>query len=142
MSKALALFAVVLLAGCGGMKLIPMRVIVEPPAYSVFMSSSLGLGLTPVVEAPPGMKIRHHWKTDEGYFLTQQERTAEIISLGTECNFDDGKLFWSYDPDSDFARQKRDAHITVTALSRRGDRELAATDIRLVWDGELVRPAH
>lgn len=118
-----------------------MRVIVEPPAYSVEMSSTLGLGLTPVSEQPPGMKVRYRWTADSGYFLTQNEATAEILDLGRTTVTDGGKLFWSYDPNEKAAIERAPVAISIVTESLKG-KILARTDLRLEWDGPMIRLSH
>ena len=118
-----------------------MRVIVEPPAYSVTMSSTLGVGLTPVSEQPPGMKVRYRWTADAGYFLAQKESTAEILDFGRETVTQGGKLFWSYDSNEKAAIERAPVAISVVTESLKG-KTLARTDLRLEWDGPMIRLAH
>jgi len=65
------------------------------------------------------MKVRYRWKTDGGYFTTQDERTTEFLDLGRETVTEGGKLFWSYAPGE--------------------ESELAS---RPVWDGQAFRARH
>lgn len=102
----------VLFAACGAVP-VQMRVLVEPPAYSSVMSSTLGLGLTPIAESPPGMKVRYRWSADGGFFLTRKEATNEIIRLGHAAVTTGGKLFWSYNMDEQTVLSNRSVAITV-----------------------------
>lgn len=139
--RRMALVAGALVAAC---RTVPteMRVLVEPPAYSVVMSSTLGLGLTPIAESPPGMKVRYRWTADGGYFLTQKEATAEILDLGRATVTEGGKLFWSYDPNEQGALADRPVAITVVTENVKNGREIARTEMSLIWDGEFFRPKH
>lgn len=120
----------------------PMRVIVEPPAYVVTMSSTRGLGLTPVAESPPGMKVRYRWTADGGYFLTEKETTAEVIDLGREVVTSGGRLYWSYEPGDQGALADRGVSIKVVTEAVKGGRVLAATEFSLFWDGAVFRARH
>ena len=131
-----------LLAGCAGAPPTEMRVILEPASYSASMSSKLGLGLTAVAEAPPGVKVRYLWRADAGYFLSQNESTGEILNLGRETKTDDVKILWSYDPDEPAAIQKRPIAINSIAVNAKNSRSLARTDFTLFWDGDAVRAVH
>lgn len=140
MTRATVL-AAALLAACAGAPT-PMRVIVQPPAYAVTMSSTRGLGLTPVAEAPPGLKVRYRWTADGGYFLTEDEHSAEVVSLGRETVTAGGKLFWSYEPGEEGALADRGVLIKVVTESVKNGKVLAATDFTLIWDGAAFRAKH
>jgi hypothetical protein len=136
-----ALVCAALLAACSSAPT-QMRVMVEPPAYSVVMSSTLGLGLTPIAESPPGMKVRYRWSADGGRFLTQSESTAEILDLGRETVTSGGKLFWSYDPSEQKALEDRPISITVLTENVKNGKEIARTEFTLIWDGQFFRAKH
>lgn len=136
------LCAVLLLAGCAGAPATEMRVILEPSTYSATMSSKLGLALTAVAEAPPGVRVRHIWHADAGYFLTQNEATGEIVNLGREVQTEEVKILWSYDPSEPAALEKRAIAISAIAENAKNSRSLARTDMTLVWDGDVVRAVH
>ncbi len=140
--RTTTLLAVVFLAGCRTASLTPMRVLVEPPAYAVSLSSTIGLGLTPIAEAPPGMKVRYLWTANGGFFLTQKETTNEIFDLGRETVTTGGKLFWSYEPQEQAELAAREVAITVVTVNAKSRRVIARTDMFLVWDGQLFRAKH
>lgn len=135
-------FLAALLLGACSTPPTPMRVLVEPPAYVVTMSSTRGLGLTPIAEAPPGMKVRYRWTADGGYFLTEKETTAEVLDLGRETVTTGGKLFWSYEPGEQGALADRGVVIKVVSESVKSGKVLAATDFTLIWDGAVFRAKH
>lgn len=137
-----ALLAAALAGACRTPALTPMRVIVEPPAYAVTMSSTRGLGLTPVAEAPPGLKVRYRWTADGGYFLTEKETTAEILDLGRETVTAGGRLFWSYEPGEQGVLADRGVSIKVVTESVKDGRAIAFTEFALFWDGAAFRARH
>lgn len=139
--RRLAFVAAAAFAGC---RTVPaeMRVMVEPPAYAVTMSSTLGLGLTPIAETPPGMTVRYLWSADGGYFLTVSETTREIERLGRKTATGGGKLLWSYDPGEQSELSNRPVAISVVTENAKNGREVARTDFTLVWDGQFFRPKH
>ena len=119
-----------------------MRVLLSPPLYNVSMSSTIGLALVAVAESPPGMKVRYRWRANAGFFLSQDEASAEIRNAGREAKTDDMKLFWSYDPNEPAAVEKRAIGITVITENAKNNRAVTRTDITLVWDGDSVRAVH
>ncbi len=133
--------AAALLAACAYVPT-EMRVMVEPPYYVATMSSTPGLGLTPIAEAPPGMKVRYRWTTDGGFFLTVSETTREIVNLGQNTVTEDGKLFWSYDPGGQGALENRPVAVTVLTENRKNGKEVARTEFALAWDGQYFRAKH
>jgi len=135
------LLAVLVLAGCATPPT-PMRVLVQPPAYKVEMTTTRGLGMTPITEAPPGMKVRYIWKTDGGYFLTQNDRTTEIIDLGPETVNEGAKLYWTYEPGEQSALAERPVAISIKTENVKTGKEIAWADFTLVWDGEFFRAKH
>jgi hypothetical protein len=137
-----AAFALLVLAACATPAPVPMRVLVEPPGYVVWMSSAVGLGLTPIAETPRGMKVRYRWTADGGFFLSQTEHTSEILNLGRETVTEGGKLLWSYDPNEQSELEGRPVAITVVTENAKNGKAEAQTDMRLLWDGQLFRPAH
>ena len=137
-----ALIAAGILAGCRTAPPVLMRVMVEPPAYALGLSSTLGLGLTPIAEASPGMKVRYRWSADAGYFLTQKETTNEILDLGRATVTLGGKLFWSYEAGEENELRNRPVAITVITEKLKNGKEIARTEMSLVWDGQAFRVKH
>jgi hypothetical protein len=137
-----AAFALILLSACATPRQIPMRVLVEPPGYVVWMSSAVGLGLTPIAETPRGMKVRYRWTTDGGFFIGTKEETSEILNYGRETVTEGGKLLWSYNPNEQSELENRPVSITVATENLKDGKVVAVTDMRLLWDGQLFRPAH
>lgn len=119
-----------------------MRVLMEPPSYSLSMSSTMGLGLTPIAESPPGMKVRYRWSADAGFFLTEKETTNEILDLGRATVTPGGKLFWSYEPGEQAELTNRPVAITVITENAKNGKEIARTEMYLVWDGQSFRAKH
>lgn len=136
-----ALLAVVALAGCATTAT-PMRVLIQPPAYKVEMTTTRGLGLTPIAEVPPGVKVRYVWKASGGYFATQNDQAAEIVDLGPETVNDGHKLYWTYEPGEQNALAEKPVAISINTVEVKSGKEIAWTDFTLVWDGEFFRAKH
>lgn len=141
MRSGLALAVAAAAAACRTVP-VEMRVVVEPPAYAAEMSSTIGFGLTPVTEVPPGAKVRHRWKADFGHFLTVSEENRQIVNLGSEAVTGDEKLFWSYDAGLQKTLEERNVSITVTAEDAKSGKRIAWTEMTFVWDGQFLRPRH
>ncbi len=119
-----------------------MSVNLFPPAYSTAMSSTPGLGLTPISEPPKGVKVRYRWSTTEGFFVTQDDATLEISNHGPEFLTLAGKVYWSYDPGIQTGRGEKPVHISVLTENVKTGQPLARADFDLVFDGSVFRAAH
>jgi len=136
MIKALA--AVLLFSACATIPT-DMRVELGPSTYTASLSSTIGIGMTPVAETPRGVKVRFHWTTDSGYFLAWSEHTHEITNRGPETLTErGGKLFWSYDPADPAAAERKPVKIVILASDMANGKILARTDVHLVWDAGVV----
>jgi hypothetical protein len=134
-----ALGAVFFLAACATVPT-EMHVDLGPSSYAASMSSTIGIGLTPVAEAPRGVKVRYHWTTDSGFFLEWSEVTHEISSRGPETMTERGaKLFWSYDPADPATAERKPVTIVILASDMANGKVLARTDVHLVWDNGVVQ---
>ncbi|UPT72524.1 MAG: hypothetical protein M0D55_11140 [Elusimicrobiota bacterium] len=125
-----------LLAACGGPT--KMRVDLFPAAYSAAMSSTPGLGLTPVSEPPSGVTPRYRYTATEGYFVTWDESTHEVLIHGPEFVTLTGKVYWSYDAAIPTGRAGPVRLAVITENAKSG-KPLARADINLAFDGELFR---
>jgi hypothetical protein len=129
MVKAIA--AALLLASCATVPS-EMHVDLGPSSYVASMSSTIGIGLTPVTEAPRGVKVRYQWTADSGYLLSWSENTHEITNRGPE-------LFWSYDPADPATAEHKPVTIIILAQDKANGKVLARTDVHLVWDNGVVQ---
>lgn len=119
-----------------------MRVSLFPPAYSAAMSSTPGLGMTPISEPPKGVSVRYRWTASEGFFVTQDDSTLEISVHGRDFLTMAGKVYWSYDPNIQTGRGPKPVHITVRTENAKNDALLAVAEFDLTFDGTVFRAAH
>lgn len=119
-----------------------MRVTLEPGRYAASMSSTPGIGLSPIAEAPPGVKTRCVWHADAGHFLAWTETTREIVELGRDHTGACEKTFWTYAPNEPAALSQKPIAVSVVTLNAKNSRALARTDLTLIWEEGYVRAAH
>jgi hypothetical protein len=137
LSLAAALLGAGACATFGGPDELHLRT--EPRFYSPAMSSTIGIGLTPLFAAPGGAPFVYHWHTDFGYFVNWAA-SGKVAPLGPEADSGDGTLYWTYD--SQLALDhKPTVTIVVEATSpERGDAAhlYARKKIKLDWDRDTA----
>ncbi len=116
-----------------------MSVSAAPPLYAASMSSTIGIGLSPVAVPPRGVKVRYHWTADHGRFLDWSEVTHQITNRGAETMTEKGgRLFWSYDPADEFAVERKPVRIVILGENAADGKVLVRNDVHLVWDDGFI----
>jgi hypothetical protein len=132
-AAAALLSACAALSGGGGMGL---RAV--PTQYSPAMSSTPGIGLTPVYEPPAGTTVNYHWTADFGYFVSWNPPTYVVVPRGTDLTATAGRLYWTYDP-----RYAPDRKPVVTIVVEVEDSEtgrvVARRTLKLDWAYDTAR---
>ena len=129
--------AVLLTAACATFPR-EMSVRAQPTVYSPAMSSTAGIGLTPVFVPPAGTTLNYHWSADFGYFVSWNAPSFKIVPRGADLVATPGTLYWTYDPKLAFAR-KPVVTILVEASDARSGRVLARSALKLDWDRDTAR---
>jgi hypothetical protein len=127
--------AVLCAAGCGAGT---MTVRAEPISYSPAMSSTPGIGLTPVFAAPAGTTYGYYWHASFGYFLSWAPPSYKVVPLGVDAVSGSGALYWSYDPKLTFVN-KPVVTISVEARDRESGRVMARRTLKLDWEQDTAR---
>lgn len=131
-------FVLAVLLGACVPKPTQMRVDLLPGAYSAAMSSTPGMGLYPVSEPPSGVTPRYRYTATEGFFVTWDESTHEVLQQGPEFVTLAGRVYWTYDPSVPTGRSGP-VRIAVITENAKNGKPLARADINLAFDGELFR---
>jgi hypothetical protein len=110
----------------------------EPTTYSPVMSSTVGIGLSPVF-TPSGKSrpSQYRWHSSFGQFVSWAAPAYIVRELGQDTISGDEKIYWTYDPKA-MAAKKPPVEITASAEDSMG-RNLARTMLRIGWDGATAR---
>jgi hypothetical protein len=140
----LSLFAIITLAALiAGISLprpvqgdnyVPLKIDVDRDRYSLTMSSTVGIGLTPV--GPPAgdnRTVMFLWQTDYGHFLSWKAPDFKVKDLGNDVYTDDGKIYWSYLA-KDGRKVMRPVHITLTMIDSDSRAVLSKAGLTIGWD--------
>jgi hypothetical protein len=136
MRKILSIASAALLAGACATFPDSLTLRVEPRNYSPAMSSTIGIGLTPVFSPPAGTSFTYRWHADFGYFAAWAA-SGKVAPLGPETESGDGTLYWTYDARLTSDR-KPVVTIVVEAAERDTGRVLASKKIKLDWDRDTA----
>ena len=134
---AIAILVSSLLAiGCAGaqgdQKYIGINV--DRQKYTPLMSSTVGIGLTPVFGSDvDNSTVSFRWHTDYGYFLAWGAPDFKVGNLGQDVTAGDGKLYWSYDP-NEMDKVKPPVHVTLTMVDKRSGRTINSTGMEIGWE--------
>lgn len=128
----------VLLSACSELPT-KMTYVADPAACLPGMSSTLGIGITPASEPPPGVKVRYRWHADRGNLKTYFETTQETVMFGADAVTTEGKIYWACDA----AGLAGGAPVNVTLVTEnaKNGEELVRSVIRIESDGEKMRVA-
>jgi hypothetical protein len=135
--RILALAAVLLSCACAAFTG-SLTVRNETSSYSPAMSSTVGIGFTPVFEPPFGTTLAYHWSADFGEFVSWGAPDYKVAALGPEADSGAGTLYWTYDP-RQTAPRKSTVTIRIEARDVNSGRVLANKTITLDWDRDTAR---
>lgn len=116
-----------------------MSYVADPGACLPGMSSTIGIGLTPASEPPPGVKVRYRWHASRGNLKTYSEVTHETVVFGADAVTTGEKLYWACDAAGIAAGDP--VVVTIVTENAKNGEELVRADIRIVSDGEKMRVA-
>jgi len=127
-----------LLAACSEVPT-KMSYAADPGACLPGMSSTIGIGISPASEPPPGVKVRYRWHASRGNLKTWSEVTHESVVFGADAVTTEGKLYWACDAAGIAAGDP--VLVTIVTEDAKNGSELVRADIRIVSDGEKMRVA-
>jgi hypothetical protein len=100
--------------------------------YSPIMSSTVGIGLTPVLSSGiNNSSVSLHWSTDYGYFNSWGTPDFTVNDLGPDT-LGDHKIYWSYNA-SDMGKEKPPVHITLSLIDRDTGDVINTTSLEIGW---------
>ena len=112
-----------------------LSITAEPEMYSVFMSSTPGIGLTPSgIEGMDAQGAEFVWRTDYGHFLSWNHTDYRITVHGTEVINSGEKIYWTYDPEMS-EQHRPDVHVILTVRDAASKRILGSAMLTISWTG-------
>ncbi|MCX6693366.1 MAG: hypothetical protein NT074_02260 [Methanomicrobiales archaeon] len=72
-----------------------LSITADPSEYSPSMSSTVGIGLTPLYEGSTSQVV-YRWKTTRGTFLSWSPPDYKVITLGKKTVNSGGKVYWAW----------------------------------------------
>ena len=102
------------------------------------MSSTPGIGFTPVFVPPAGTTANYHWTADFGYFVSWNAPNYVVLPRGADFVATEGRFYWTYDPRYSSDR-KPVVTIVVAAQDSETGRILARRTVKLDWERDTAR---
>ena len=142
----LALFALIALAAviacfaltrpAPGDNDVPLKINADRDRYSLTMSSTVGIGLTPGYPSTVDNRtVSFRWQTDYGQFLSWKAPDFKVNELGTSVTTDDGKVYWSYLPE-DGTKARPPVHVVLTMIDRASGVARGNASLAIGWDDQ------
>jgi len=113
---------------------VPLTISTDRDKYSLMMSSTVGIGLTPgYPSSVNNSTVRFRWQTDYGNFLSWRSPDFKVNEQRSDVTIDDGKIYWSYFlEDGEEARPP--VHITLTMIDRATGKALDTASLEIGWN--------
>jgi hypothetical protein len=109
---------------------------VDRDIYTPIMSSTVGIGLTPVNTLErPAETVQFHWRTDYGYFVAWDSPDFKVKLLGTEVINNGEKIYWSYDHD-EMGADKPSVEISLQIEDAQSGQVLAGASLKIGWEDQ------
>ncbi|HEY3273620.1 MAG TPA: hypothetical protein VGJ92_07665 [Methanocella sp.] len=113
---------------------VPLTICTDRDSYSLIMSSTVGIGLTPGYPASVDNRtVSFRWQTDYGNFLSWNAPDFKVNERGTNVTIDNGKIYWSY-LSEDGKKQRPPVQVTLTMIDRATGKELGNARLEIGWD--------
>jgi hypothetical protein len=117
----------------------PLTINADRDRYSLIMSSTVGIGLTPGYPATVDNKtVTFRWQTDYGNFISWNAPDFKVVNQGADVTADDGKIYWSYLSENPISGRPP-VHITLTMIDRNTGKTLGTANKEISWeDGDVA----
>ncbi|MFA5332175.1 MAG: hypothetical protein WC342_07330 [Methanoregula sp.] len=103
----------------------------SPTRYSPLMSSTIGIGIEPVVQDFDPNDAVFIWNATYGRFLDWNTTTYQVSESGRSCRNNGDKLYWTF---YDISGNSPDTVvITVTAQNKINGTVFAASSLNIGW---------
>ncbi len=121
---------------------VPLTICTDRDSYSLIMSSTVGIGLTPGYSTSVDNRtVIFLWQADYGHFLSWKAPDFKVNELGNVVYTDDGKVYWSY-LSEDGKKARPSVHVALTMIDKASGAVLDNTSLEIGWgdqDNAVVR---
>ncbi|MFC1948873.1 hypothetical protein ACFLW0_01695 [Chloroflexota bacterium] len=137
----LTLLAITGLMGCtqsNNISIGDISIETDIDSYSPIMSSTVGIGLSPIVEYNGSLgSIKYHWYTDNGHFLAWGPPDFIVKRLGADFINNGEKIYWAYFPDENDS-ERSSIKITLTLEDSQSGHTIAETSLGIEWEDQYT----
>lgn len=117
-----------------GQDLEKLEIETDRDTYSPILSSTVGIGLTPVYTVEEASDSSNfHWQTNYGHFVIWGPEDQKVQILGTEVTNLGEKIYWSYDPD-EMGKEKPPVFITLSIEDEVTKKVIYDSSLELYWE--------
>jgi hypothetical protein len=114
---------------------VELSVRASPEKYSPLMSSTVGIGLTPLYTGSSWYAFS--WNTSYGYFVSWNATDGNVTQYNNSIDTSDPTIYWSYSPE-DMGKEKPPVTIRLIVKTpprtHGGSGTLAWKDIHISWE--------
>jgi len=107
-----------------------------PDRYSPFMSSTVGIGITPHLAGVNMSETRFTWNASYGTFLSWAPPDYKVVDRGNPVENPGEKLYWSFSETPPVTTDP--VRIVVTATDIADGTILGTSTLTLGWDGNFA----
>jgi hypothetical protein len=113
---------------------VPLKINASPTLYTLAMSSTPGIGLTPVFpDSIDNSTVSFRWQTNYGRFLSWNAPDFKINEQGMNVTVGDGKIYWSYLYEEGKVTRPP-VHISLTMIDKATGKTLGTAGREIAWD--------
>lgn len=115
--------------------LVDISIQASPEKYNPLMSSTVGIGLTPLYAGSAA--VVYNWTASYGHFISWNAQDWKVIQHGDSVETINQTIYWSYSPD-DMGKEK--PPVTIRVIIKRpprvhgGGGTIAWKDIHIHWE--------
>ncbi len=114
--------------------LIQVKIQPDRDTYAPYMSSTVGIGLTPeYILDRPLETVKFHWITDYGHFVSWGPTDYKVYVLEPDITIDASKIYWSYDP-NEAQVEKPPVKIILRIEDAQSGKLLAEASLEIGWE--------
>jgi hypothetical protein len=115
--------------------IVDISILAKPVKYSPLMSSTVGIGLTPVYNGTG--QVVYSWNTSYGYFIGWNAPDWKVDRHSQSIDTTNQTIYWSYSPD-DMGKEKPPVTIRLIVKTpprdHGGNGTIAWKDLHLTWE--------
>jgi len=106
--------------------------------YSPFMSSTVGIGLTPIYTlGRPLETVKFHWHTNYGHFISWGSSDFKVYELEPNIINSGEKIYWSYDA-NEMGVEKPPIQISLGIEDAQSGQLLAESILEIDWEDKYI----